>query len=69
LAAGGDLEHIVSWTIYVVQGQPIQPGVEAFQRLWGSRTNPPPTITVVFVAGLGHPDFLVGISAIAVVPV
>ena len=67
IAAGADLEHIVKWNIYVVQGQPIQPGLEAFQQVWGRRPNPP-TITVAFVAGLANPDFLVEMDAIAVVP-
>jgi enamine deaminase RidA (YjgF/YER057c/UK114 family) len=68
LAAGGaGLEHIVRWNVYVVQGQSLQPGLEAFQRIWGNRPNPP-TITVVYVAGLAHPDFLCEMDAIAVVP-
>ena len=66
-AAGADLENIVKWNILVVQGQPIQPGLEAFQKVWGNRPNPP-TITVAFVAGLANPDFLVEMDAIAVVP-
>lgn len=66
-AAGAELEHIVKWNILVLQGQPIQPGLEAFQTLWGNRPNPP-TITVAFVAGLANPDFLVEMDAIAVVP-
>src|SRR4030095_8817066 len=68
LAAGGaKLEHVVKWTVYIVQGQPVQPGFEAFQRSWGDRPNPP-TVTVLLVAGLANPDFLVEIDAIAVVP-
>lgn len=68
LAAGGaKLAHVVKWTVYVVQGQPVAPGFEAFQRVWGNRANPP-TVTVIFVAGLAHPDFLVEVDAIAVVP-
>src|SRR5215208_5636848 len=57
----GDLkaqtEQILKWNIYVVQGQPLQEGFEAFQRIWGDRPNPP-AITGMFVAGLAHPDFL-----------
>lgn len=34
-AAGARLENIVKWTIYVVQGQPLQPGFEVFQRAYG----------------------------------
>lgn len=65
--AGAQPEHVVKWNIYVVQGQSVQEGFAAFQSVWGNRTNPP-IITVVFVAGLGHPDFLAEIDAIAVVP-
>jgi enamine deaminase RidA (YjgF/YER057c/UK114 family) len=68
LAAGGaQLEHIIKWNIYVVQGQSLQAGFEVFRRLWGSRPNPP-AITVMFVSGLAHPDFLVEMDAIAVLP-
>ena len=66
-ASSAGLEHIVKWNIYVVQGQPLQPGFEAFQRIWSDRPNRP-VITVMFVAGLAHPDFLVEVDAIAVVP-
>jgi enamine deaminase RidA (YjgF/YER057c/UK114 family) len=68
LAAGGaKLEHVVRWNVYIVQGQSVQPGFEAFRRAWGDRPNPP-AVTVLFVAGLANPDFLVEIDAIAVVP-
>jgi enamine deaminase RidA (YjgF/YER057c/UK114 family) len=68
LAAGGaKLEHVIKWNVYMVQGQPVAAGAEVFQRAWGQRPNPP-TVTVVLVAGLAHPDFLVEIDAIAVVP-
>ncbi len=66
-AAGAELEHIVKWNVYIVQGQSLQQGFAAFQRVWGDRPNPP-TITGLFVAGLAHPDFLVEMDAIAVVP-
>jgi enamine deaminase RidA (YjgF/YER057c/UK114 family) len=68
LAAGGaKLEHVVKWNVYIVQGQSPVPGFEAFRRAWGERPNPP-TITVLFIAGLANPEFLVEIDAIAVVP-
>lgn len=68
LAAGGArVEHVVKWNLYVVQGQPLQAGFEAFQRFWGNRPNPP-AITFMFVAELAHPDFLAEMDAIAVVP-
>lgn len=66
-AGGAELEHVVKWNLYVVQGQPLQPGFEAFQRLWGQRSDPP-AITMAFVSGLANPDFLVEMDAIAVVP-
>ncbi len=68
LAAGGArLEHVIKWNLYVVQGQSLRVGFEAFQRVWGNRQNPP-TISFMFVAGLAHPDFLAEMDAIAVVP-
>jgi enamine deaminase RidA (YjgF/YER057c/UK114 family) len=68
LAAGGaGLEHIIKWNLYVVHGQSLQAGFEAFQQFWGKRPNPP-LISFVFVTGLAHPDFLVEMDAIAVVP-
>ena len=66
-AAGAGLEHIVKWNIYLVQGQPIQPAFEVFQRLWGRRPDPP-AITMLFVSALANPAFLVELDAIAVVP-
>jgi enamine deaminase RidA (YjgF/YER057c/UK114 family) len=66
-AGGAQLEHVVKWNLYVVQGQPLAPGFEVFQRVWGRRPNPP-AITGMYVAGLAHPDFLMEMDAIAVVP-
>jgi len=66
-AAGAGPEHLVHWTIYVARGQPIPPGVAAFQHWWGDRPHPPAN-TVVVVPGFTPPAFLVGIDAIAVVP-
>jgi enamine deaminase RidA (YjgF/YER057c/UK114 family) len=66
-ASGAGLEHIVKWNIYIVQGQPLRPAFEASQKIWGGRPNPP-AISVMFVAGLANPEFLVEVDAIAVVP-
>jgi enamine deaminase RidA (YjgF/YER057c/UK114 family) len=65
--AGSKLEHIVKFTIHLLHGQNPQDGFRAFQERWKDTTNFP-TVTVVFVAGLGNPDWLVEIDAIAVVP-
>jgi enamine deaminase RidA (YjgF/YER057c/UK114 family) len=65
-AAGADLHDVIKWNIYVVQGQNFQDAVEVFQKFWGKAPNPP-LITVAVVAGLGNPDWLVEMDAIAVV--
>src|SRR3712207_7703455 len=31
-AAGAGLEHVVKWTVYIVAGQPLEPGFHAFLR-------------------------------------
>jgi enamine deaminase RidA (YjgF/YER057c/UK114 family) len=68
LAAGGaGPEHIIKWNIYVVEGQSVQAGFDAFQNAWPEVPNAP-AITVVFVSALAHPDFLVEMDAVAVVP-
>ena len=66
-AAGAGLEHLIKWNIYLAQGQPLQPGIEAFQRAWGDRPNAPAN-TVMYVSELVPSDFLLCIDAIAVVP-
>jgi enamine deaminase RidA (YjgF/YER057c/UK114 family) len=66
-AAGAGLEHVVRWGVHLVQGHSLVAGFEAFQRAWGNRANPP-TVTVAIVAALAHPEFLVEIDAIAVIP-
>jgi enamine deaminase RidA (YjgF/YER057c/UK114 family) len=65
--AGAQLADVVSWSIHVVDGQPLVDGFRAFQALWGDRGEPP-AISVAVVAGLANPQFLVEISAVAVVP-
>ena len=67
LAAGGArLQDVVKLTVFLVQGQDFRAGYGAFQRAWGDA--PPPAVSAALVAGLAHPDFLVEVEAIAVVP-
>jgi enamine deaminase RidA (YjgF/YER057c/UK114 family) len=66
-AAGAGPEHVIKWNLLVVEGQSIEQGYAAFQRVWGNRPNPP-LITAAFVSALANPDFLVEMDAIAVVP-
>jgi enamine deaminase RidA (YjgF/YER057c/UK114 family) len=67
VASGAELHHVVKWNVYILHGQSAQVGLEAFQKVWGQRPNPP-VISGIFVPALTHPDFLVEIDAIAVVP-
>lgn len=66
-SANAHVGHIVKWAIYVVQGQPVGPAMGAFQRVFGTLPNPP-TVSVLFVTALAHPEFLLEVEAIAVVP-
>jgi enamine deaminase RidA (YjgF/YER057c/UK114 family) len=66
-AASASPEHIIKWNVYLVQGQSLQEGFTAFREFWGDQPEPP-AITGMYVSGLAHPDFLVEIDAIAVVP-
>lgn len=60
-------ENLVKLTIYLVAGQNPSEGFTAFQQWWRNRPNPP-VITVVFVAALGNPDWLVEVDAVAAAP-
>ena len=66
-AAGAGPDHVIKWNIFIVDGQDFGAGYAAFQRVWGDSPNPP-VITAAVVKGLAHPDFLVEMDAIAVVP-
>jgi enamine deaminase RidA (YjgF/YER057c/UK114 family) len=66
-AAGAGPEHVVKWNVFIVEGQDFAAGYAAFQKVWGDPTDPP-VITAAVVKGLAHPDFLVEMDAIAVVP-
>jgi enamine deaminase RidA (YjgF/YER057c/UK114 family) len=62
---GASLANILHWSIAVVDGQTFEEGVAAFQEVW-NRADPPPAITVHFVAGL-NPGCLVEIDAVAAI--
>lgn len=66
-AADAGLEHVIRWTFYLVQGQAADPVVEVYRRVWGERPNPP-MVTLLYVAGLAHPDYLFEVETLAVVP-
>jgi enamine deaminase RidA (YjgF/YER057c/UK114 family) len=62
---GASLANIVHWRIAAVQGTSFEEGVAAFQEVWNP-ADPPPAITVHFIAALG-PGVLVEIDAVAAV--
>jgi enamine deaminase RidA (YjgF/YER057c/UK114 family) len=66
-AAGASVDHIVKLNILVVEGQDLRAGLAAYQETWGPRPNAP-LVTAAFVSRLAHPDFLVEVDAMAVVP-
>jgi len=67
LAAGGaSLENVIQWNVYVVQGQPLEPAYKVFQQAMTGMKSPP-IISMAFVAGLANPDYLMEISATAVI--
>lgn len=66
-AAGATVDDLVQMKIWLVAGQDIRPGFEAWMKVWGDRGNPP-VVTAAFVSALAHPDFLVEIEATAVLP-
>lgn len=66
LSTGGLLENVVKLSIYIVQGKDPLEGFKAFQEKWTGKNLP--SITVVFVAGLGNKDWLVEIDGIGIIP-
>jgi enamine deaminase RidA (YjgF/YER057c/UK114 family) len=64
--AGGRLDDVVKWNVFIVEGQPIPLGFEAFLEVWPAGAEPP-VVTVAIVSGLGNPDYLVEIEAIAII--
>ncbi|WP_245895560.1 RidA family protein [Flavobacterium album] len=65
-AAGATFKDVIKMNIYITQGQDVRKGFEASQKYLGSNENPP-IITALFVAGMGNPDFLLEVEAIAFV--
>jgi enamine deaminase RidA (YjgF/YER057c/UK114 family) len=66
-ACGATFDNLVKLSIYVVQGQNLYGAFQTSQKFFGNQTNPP-VISVLIVAGLANPDFLVEIDATAFIP-
>jgi enamine deaminase RidA (YjgF/YER057c/UK114 family) len=65
--ANAKIENIIKFNIHILAGQNPVEGFQVFQKRW-KMAKDLPIVTVIFVAGLGNPDWLVEIEAIAVVP-
>ncbi len=66
-ACGATSENLVKLNIAMVQGQDLYSGFLVSQKYLGHLKNPP-AISVLIVAGLANPDFLVEIEAMAFIP-
>ena len=64
-AAGSSLSDVIKWTVYIVSGQSPQPAFQIFQEALSGQSKPP-LVTVLFVAGLANPEFLLEVEAIAI---
>jgi len=64
-AAKAGPENVAKLNIYLAADADVNAGYAASREVWGDR---PTAITVLRVAGIGRPDALVEIDAIAVIP-
>ena len=67
--AGASVTDVVTWSIRVVAGQPMEEGFGGFLEFWADRSTDMPAIDFVAVAALANPRYLVEITAVAVTPV
>jgi len=66
-SCGANFENLVKLNIHIVQGQNAYSAFQVSQKYLGQNIKPP-IITVLYVAGLINPDFLIEIDAIAFLP-
>jgi enamine deaminase RidA (YjgF/YER057c/UK114 family) len=66
-ACCASFENVVKLNIHIVQGQNIYDAFQVSQPFLANAPNPP-AITVLVVAGLANPNFLIEIDAIAFIP-
>ena len=66
-SCGASFANLVKLNIHLLQGQDARIGFAVSQKFLGKIPNQP-IITVLFVAGFVHPEFLVEIDAIAFIP-
>ena len=63
--AGATQADVAKLTIHLLEGTDVNEGFAASRRVWGDQ---PTAVTAYFVQGLGRPEWLVEIEAIAAVP-
>ena len=66
-SCGADFTNLVKLNIHIVHGQNAYGAFQISQKFLG-QNGAPPVITVLYVAGLINPDFLLEIDAIAFLP-
>ncbi len=64
ISCNATIDDLFKLTIYIVQGQDIRKGFAGSQNLLKKLKNQP-VISVIVVAGLANPDYLVEVEAIA----
>ncbi len=66
-SCGAGFDNLIKLNINILQGQDIKKGYETSRKFLSHSANQP-AVTVLFVAGLGRPEYLVEIDAIAFIP-
>lgn len=67
-AAGGTLDDLVRIGLLLREDADLQAGFGAWMALAGGKIKKPPTVTSAIVAKLAHPDFLIEVEGLAVLP-
>ncbi len=65
-ASGATLADVFKMTIYMVDGQPLEEGYKAASKFLTPDV-PPPTVSMIKVAGLANPNYLIEIEAVAAI--
>lgn len=66
-AAGATIDHVVKWTVALVEGRLLGAALQGFRRVLGAPRHAP-ALSVFFVSALARPEFLIEVEAVAVVP-
>ena len=66
-SCGASFDHVVKFSIFIVQGQDVPAAFQTSQK-YTKTASQPAAVSAVMVAGLGRPDYLIEIDAIAFIP-